>query len=85
MSGEKTLTSGNVAHWSITDGLGGLAAVEIMLDRDSSADDHVEVLALLLELRPPGARLLERGHASREDVQSVKARIGELIGRGCAN
>jgi hypothetical protein len=85
MKGEKTLASGNVARWSITDGLGGMSAIEVRLDHESSANDHVEVLALLEELKPPGSRTLERGAASLKGLQAANTRIGELIGRGSSN
>lgn len=81
MKGEKTLASGNVAHWSILQGLGDTSAIEVRLARPASDADDVEVRAFMEEMRPSDVTLLARGSADAAHVHSIKAAVDSFLGR----
>jgi hypothetical protein len=85
MNGEKALASGNVAHWSIKAGVGGIGAIEISLDHDTTPEDEEEVEALMQELKPPGARMVERGTSRASGKQAVTARVNSFLHGGSSN
>jgi hypothetical protein len=85
MKSEKTLASGNVARWRREVGLSNIGAIIVELDRPASEADDIEVRALLEELRPPGARTIERGSAEEHEVQAAKARTDYILRGGASN